>query len=272
MAIVDEPDGPAGDAGQLGRGERLEAGALLAAEAAADELRPHPDVVLPQPERGRELLAGGEHALRRHPGGELVPVPRGDRRMGLERSLQLGGGGDRDLYRDLGRGERGLRVAAGVVARLADEVLLVHGLSRVDDVREHLDVERQRAHALAGGLERVGRDDGDRLPGVAGLGREERSRTRQRQLALGPDHSPNARHGEGRLEVERADAPMRDGRAQHRRVKHPRQLHVDRVARAPGHPHRPVKPRCGLADDRELVAAVQLWTSSASSTSAQTSS
>ena len=144
--------------------------------------------------------------------------------MGLERRLQLRGGRDRDLDRDLGRGERGLGVAAGVVARLADEVLLVHGLARVDDVPEHLDVERQRTHALARRLERVGRDDGDRLPGVAGLGREERSRARQRQLALGPDHRTNARHRERRLEVERAHASVRDGRAQHRRVEHPRQL------------------------------------------------
>ena len=211
MAVVDEPHGPAGDAGQLCRGKCLEARALLAAEPAADELCPHPDVVLPQPEGVGELVAGGEHALGRDPGGELVSVPGCDGRVGLERGLQLCRRRDRDLDPHLGGGERRLRVATRVVARLADEVLLVHGHLWVDDVPEHLDVERERLDAGHGRLQRVGSDDGDRLSGVAGLGRKEWSSARQRQLALGPDHRTNARHRERCVEVERAHAPVGDG-------------------------------------------------------------
>ena len=60
-------------------------------------------------------------------------------------------------------------------------------------------------------LERVGRDDRDRLarrtPGSTARSGDAR---RERELALGADHGPHARNCECGLEVERADAPVRD--------------------------------------------------------------
>ena len=67
-------------AGELGGRERLEAGALLARRSRRRRTPSDHAHVAPcaSPKRRRELLAGGEHALRRDPGGELVAVPRGD--------------------------------------------------------------------------------------------------------------------------------------------------------------------------------------------------
>ena len=118
MTVVDESYGPAGEPRELGRSERLEACALFRAEPATDELRPHANVVLAQTERLCELVTGGEHPLRRHPGGETVAVPRRHRGVRLERGLQLRGCLERELDRHLRRGQRGLRVATCIVGRL----------------------------------------------------------------------------------------------------------------------------------------------------------
>ncbi len=229
MPVVDEPHGPARDPGELGRRERLEARALLGAEAAADELRPHPDVVPPQSERLRELLTRREHPLGRHPGGEVIAVPRGDGGVGLERRLHLGRRLDDELDRHLRSGEGRLGITAGVVRRVRGEALLVEGVRRVDDVCEHLEVggERQRPRPA---------------PPPACLPRRPRSagrRSRARRREAGRGSSARARSPgpitarttgdrESCLEVERADAAVGDGRAEHRRVEHAR-----RAARRP---------------------------------------
>ncbi len=127
MAVVHEPHRPARDPRELGRRERLEARALLGTEAAADELGPHPDVVLAQPERPRELVAGGEHPLGRDPGGERVSVPGGDGGVRLERRLHLRRRVEGELDRHLGSGERRLGVAPGIVRRIGGEALLGSG-------------------------------------------------------------------------------------------------------------------------------------------------
>ena len=55
-----------------------------------------------------------------------------------------------------------------------------------------------------------------------------------------------------RLEVERADASVRDRRAQHGGMEHPGELHVDGEPHAPGCPRGTVLARRGPADEREL--------------------
>ena len=90
VPVVDEPHRPAGDRAPA----RPPASASKPAPCLAPKPPPtnsvtHAHVVLAQPERRGELVAGREHALRRDPGGELVAVPRGDRRVRLERRLQL---------------------------------------------------------------------------------------------------------------------------------------------------------------------------------------
>ena len=209
MAVVDEPHGPAGDPRQLGCSERLEAGALLAAEArrrrtpSAPGRRPSAARTPPRAPRGRE------HPLRRDPGRELVAVPRGDGRVRLERRLQLRRRVELELDRHLGGGESRLGVTPGIVGRVADEALLVDGLLRIDDVGEHLDVERQSARRpSARRLERVGRDDRDRLAGVAGLGGEERSRASSAR-ARSRGRSRPARPAPPAPRRGRASAPVR---------------------------------------------------------------
>ena len=222
MPVVDEPHRPARDPRELGGRERLEACALLGAEAAADELRPHADVVLAQAEGRGELVAGGEHPLGRHPGGEPVAVPGGDGRMRLERRLQLRRCLDGELDRHLGSGERRLGVAAGIVRRIGGEALLVEGLLRVDDVSEHLEVEGERRDPGARRLERVGRDDRDRLARVGGLGGEQRGARRQRELALRADHRPDTGTARAASRSSERTRPCAARRTKHRRVEHAR--------------------------------------------------
>jgi hypothetical protein len=71
---------------------------------------------------------------------------------------------------------------------------------------------------------------------------------------VGADHRAHTRRRARRLDVEALDAGVGDRRAQDRRVQHARQLHVDRVARLPGHALGAVDARHRRADDRELGA------------------
>ena len=82
---------PAGGPRELGCEERLDARALLRAEAAADELRDHADALARKAEPRSELAPRVEHALRRDPRREPVAVPARDRGVGLERRLDVRG-------------------------------------------------------------------------------------------------------------------------------------------------------------------------------------
>ena len=194
--------------------------------------------------------------------------------MRLERGLQLCRRLELELDRHLGGRERRLGVAAGVVGRVGREALLVDRLLRVDHVRA---APRCRARApahlprAASGVSAATTAIG--WPAYTGSDDEDGVPRRQRELALRPDHGPDAVGRAGRVEVERAHAPVRDGRAEHGRVEHARETDVGRVAHAPGRPELPVEARRGLADERKLrPRRDQFSTSSASSTSAQTSS
>ena len=211
MPVIDESHGPACDPRELGRRERLETRALLGSEGAADELRQHADVILAEAERLRELVACREHPLRRHPGGEAIAVPERDGGVRLERAVHLRGCLELELDPHLGGGERRLSITAGVVARIRGKALLVQGLLRVDDVREHLEVEGESHDTGLCRLQRVRRDDRDRLAGIAGLDSEKRGPGRQRKIALRSGHGPHTRHAASSVEVERADASVGDG-------------------------------------------------------------
>ena len=131
--------------------------------------------------------------------------------MRLERRLHLRRRVEGELDRHVGSGERRLGVAPGIVRRIGGEALPVQALLRVDDVREDLEVEGERRDAGPCRLERVRRDDRDRLARVAGLGGEQRGPGRERELALRAEHGPHARDREGCVEVERAHAPVGGG-------------------------------------------------------------
>ena len=125
-----EPHRTAGRARELGREERLDAGALLAAEAAADELGEHAHLLGGEAEAARELASSVEHALGRHPRGQLVAVPLRDRGVRLERGLHVRGRLAGDLDAHLGGRERRVGLAAHALARVVREALLVE--ARVD--------------------------------------------------------------------------------------------------------------------------------------------
>ncbi len=167
--------------------------------------------------------------------------------MRLERRLQLGRRIERELDRDVGRGEGRLGVATSLVGRVLGEALLVEPLLHVDEVRQNFEIECKRGNPCPRRFERVRCHDGDRRPGIRGLGGEERRLRRQRQLALRPDHGTNAGRGARRFDVERSHAAVRGRRSQDSRVQHPRELHVDREAHAARRARRAVLPRCGLA-------------------------
>ena len=172
--------------------------------------------------------------------------------MGLERRLQLGRGLDGELDRHFRSREGCLGIAAGVVRRVRGEALLVERVRRVDDVREHLEVEGERGDPRPRGLQRVCRDDRDRLAGVAGLVGEQRAAGRQRELAVGADDGPDGRGSESGGEVERADAPVGAGERSTAAWSIPAGLHVDREADAAGCAGGAVLTRRRAADEREL--------------------
>ena len=172
--------------------------------------------------------------------------------MRLERGLQLCRRLQLELDGHLGGRERRLGVAAGVVGRVGREALLVDRLLRVDHMREHLDVERERPHASARRLGRIGGHDRDRLAGIHRLRQEDGVPRRQGELGLRPEHGPDAVGRAGRVEVERTHAPVRDGRTEDGGVEHAGETDVGRVAHAPGRTELPVEARRGLSDERKL--------------------
>ncbi len=164
VAVVDEPHRPAGDPRKLGCGQRLEAGDVLGAEAAADELRRTRTSSSRSPNaaasssRHEKIPCVETQAVSWSPSHEATARVRLERRLDLGRRLEL------ELDGHVGGGEGRLGVAAGIVGRVVGEALLVDGLLRVDDVAEAPRCRvPERADASSRRLERVGRDDRDRL-------------------------------------------------------------------------------------------------------------
>ena len=194
------------------------------------------------------------HAVSSSPSHEATARVRLERRLQLRRRVEI-----ETSTRHVGGSESRLGVTPRIVGRLADEVLLVDGLLRVDDVREHLDVERERLDAGPCRLERVGGDDGDRLAGVARLGREEwsrassataRSRARSRPERPGP---PAPRRG-------RASAPARARRVSGARPRgaSPRAARRPCSARVPWPARRRRGAGAGLPTSVSSSSGVQL--------------
>ena len=130
--------------------------------------------------------------------------------MRLERRLELSGCLERELDPDVGRGQSRVDVPPGLLVRLRREPLLVERDARVDDMRERLDLGRERRQPSRRRVERVGGDESDRLARVLWLGSQERRRRSQSELGVGAEHGADTRDGARRPEVERADVAVRD--------------------------------------------------------------
>ena len=168
-----ESNRSAGRARELGGEQRLDTGALLPAEAAADELRDHAHALRYQVESPGELATGVEHALGRDPCSEPVSVPADDRRVRLERGLHVGGRLAGQLDAGVGRREGGVGVSANDLARLLGEALLRQPLVE-EERRPFLELERQCDQACFGCVRRVRGDGGDGLARPGRLGRKRR--------------------------------------------------------------------------------------------------
>ena len=215
-------DGPSGALGDLRGDERVLAGMVLRAEAAAHEVADDAHLVL----RDAELLGGlRAHApdeLRRGVEVEDVAFPLADRLVRLHRVVQDGLRPVLGLDHDVGLGEAALDVAAVVALGLVDQRALPDRLVRVEQGLEHLPLDVDQADGRLGLLERVGRDGRDRCALVGGLAREDV------EVVRGEDRAHARGVGRGR-QVELRDARVRVRAAQDRGVEHPGKLEVGRV-------------------------------------------
>ena len=212
VPVVDETHRSAGDPRQLGGEDCLGAGALLAAEAAADVLGDHAHLVLADPEQPCELVARGEHALRRDPGGEPVAVPV-ERRPRAARAASADARGSRSGAR---RGRRPRRGAVSTSPRASSDGSRVKRCSRSASSGSTTcgsgstpSVERRDPRGC--GFDTVGGDDGDRLAGVLRLGDEQRRPRRERDLALGAERRTHPGGGARRVEIEAVTRPCPTG-------------------------------------------------------------
>ena len=193
--------------------------------------------------------------------------------MRLERSLQLRRRRDRDLDGHLGGGECRLCVAARVVRRLADELMVVDGRPRVDDVPEDLDLERERAHAPHAPPPACRR----RRSRSAGLRTPARRRAAARSASARARSRGRSRRGRRARREPRSRSSTRRARAAagDRRTaacSMPGSRDVDRLASATGCADIPSKRGAGRPTRESSASGAHVRTSSASSTSAQTSS
>ena len=81
----------------------------------------------------------------------------------------------------------------------------------VDDVRQRLDLERQRRQRRFRVAARVGRHDRDRLTGEDGLADEQLLPGREAELRVRAEHGPHTRKAARRVDIESADASVRHG-------------------------------------------------------------
>jgi hypothetical protein len=112
---VEDPHRAPGLAGD-GRGQRLQLGVGLAAEAAAEERHDDPHPVERQPEQHGDLLADQERVLAGGPQGQLAALPVRDRGVRLHRVLVDGGEGvlPLDDHGGVFEGAGGVAAAEGV--------------------------------------------------------------------------------------------------------------------------------------------------------------
>ena len=277
------------------RRHRLEVDRDLAAEAAADLLRHHLDLLHRDVEHGPELAAGGEGALSAGPDREVaVLAPGSGAVVRFDVSLVDGGGVDLVLRHRVGLGKtfgdvpelvlvvrRDVALPAGVLAELLRGQVLVqeHGilLHRLEDLgvrRQHLVVDVDQAEGFLGDVLVDRRHPGDGMAAVEHLvgGQDVVAHVFQlgRPLAEVDDFVPFGRgqvtqsgdHGAHPLQrlgpagVDRPDAGVPVRGAQHLPVEHAGKLHVAPVHRAAGHLVGAVVPYRPGADDLVLLVAV----------------
>jgi hypothetical protein len=253
VPVVDEPNRATRLSRELGREDRLDAGALLRAEPASDERRDHTHLGAAKAEPLRELVSRPEHPLGGQPSGQLVAVPDGDGCVRLERRLQMVGRLELEHHRRVGGGKRLIDVAPGRFVGVARESLILQRRVGIDDVGLRVDLGRQRDDAGRRVLRRISRYDGEGLSCVLGLLGEGRCVV-ERNLRGGRQHDSDAGGSERRRHVQGGHARMRNRGPQHRGVQHPGQADVHRVLRLAGDLDRRVLARRLAADDRELGA------------------
>ena len=100
---------------ELGRDERVVAGAVLRPEAAAHELADDPNLVGRQAQLPGDLVPHAPDELGRDVDVEAVALPLADRLVGLHRVVEDGLGAELGLDDGIGLGEAALDVAALVL-------------------------------------------------------------------------------------------------------------------------------------------------------------
>ena len=234
--VVDEPDGPAGDAREMGREQALDRGALLRAEAAAHELAGHVHAIGIEIEALRELAARVEDALRRDPRVQLVLRPVGDGAVGLERVVDLRRRAVLGLDDHVGLVESGLDVAALALLRILGEALIGEPLLEVDHEAERRPAGGERRNTQRGRT-RVDRP---------------RARRRRHRRTRAPPSAP--RRGRGAACRPGPRRPARPGPRAPRRGRAPRVR-----ARAASAPRRPRACRAARCRRRTAPRRTRAW-------------
>ncbi len=249
-------DGPAGPPRELGGDERVVAGAVLRSEAAAHELADHTNLVGRQAQLLGDLVAHAPDELGRDVDVETVALPLADRLVGLHRVVEDGLGPELGLDDGIGFGEAALYVAALVPARRDQQLLAPNRLVGVEDGLQDVPVDVDQRDRVAGGVKGVRRDRCYCHPGVARL-------VDEHVQVVRPDRGPHTGGCERAGQVDALHARVRVRGAEDRRVQHPGQLDVCRVASLAARALGARDPRRGAADDfagpgRPLVERVLL--------------
>ena len=164
----------------------------------------------------------------------------------LHRVVELGGCEVLGFDGDLGGRQRGRGVAAHVLCRIDEEVLLLERLVDPRDEPEHLELRRECLERRVRGVGAVGGDGGDRAAGEVG------SVAQRRVAVVGPvaraEDAAHAGNGPGRVEVERGHLGVGMRAAKHGGLEQPRQGDVDGEARGAGRPRAGRDPGRRVAD------------------------
>jgi hypothetical protein len=228
----------------LGCDERVLAGMVLRAEAAAHVQADHAHLVLGDPELLRGLGADAPDELGRGVDVEDVALPLTHRLMRLQRVVQDGLRPVLGLDHDVGFGQPALDVAALVTLGLVDQRAASHRFVGIEEGLQHLPLDLDQVAGRGGLGERIG-SDGDN-----GGAREARLAGEDVEIVRGQDGAHARSLGRTR-DVELRHPRVGVRAAQHGRVQHAGQLDVRGEDRLAARPLHAVDARNRLPDELE---------------------